>query len=189
MNHYNCVYIAKCICNGKWYVGQAKDFNRRKDNHRRDSIVDLPVMDVHKAIKKYGLHNFVFCLVAEDLPDKATMDALENELILKYNTIKYGYNRTYGGDGFAHGDLNPGKRPEVAKKISDALTQWHADNPDAWIGNQFGKGNKSKQKTDEHRANLADANKGTCTGLDNSYWKAFAKRHGSIYGPLFRDCD
>ena len=30
MNHYNCVYMYVNTINNKTYVGQAKDFNKRK---------------------------------------------------------------------------------------------------------------------------------------------------------------
>ena len=47
--------------NGKAYIGQTKNFNRRIKEHKKASDDYL----IHKAIQKYGCNNFTYEIIEE----------------------------------------------------------------------------------------------------------------------------
>lgn len=95
-----CIYKATNKINGKSYIGQTIDYDRRKEQHlhRRDGYCD-PNSIFHKAIDKYGEDNFEWEILGT-VPGKEFANAFERSCIMQYNTYKpNGYNMTKGGDG------------------------------------------------------------------------------------------
>lgn len=107
------IYMIKNKIDGKMYVGQAVDIERRWKQHCRGhnkySYID-------KAIKKHGKDNFELIVLRECKNDINLLNKLEQHYIKKYKTYedKNHYNLTPGGD------FSPSKVPEIAKKISEA---------------------------------------------------------------------
>lgn len=98
MIHYIYCYINKI--NGKKYIGQTNNLERRKKQHIQDSIhcfqgheisYELPF---HRAIRKYGINNFEYnILEVIDTEDWNEVNKLESKYIKKENTIvPNGYN-------------------------------------------------------------------------------------------------
>lgn len=85
--------------NGHSYIGQSVDIARRWRQHRNlasnpnDSSYNNPL---YRAIRKYGIDNFVFEIIEECSVDK--LNELEQYYIEKFNTFFDGYNLTLGGD-------------------------------------------------------------------------------------------
>ena len=77
--------------NGKSYIGQSNDINRRFSEHKNKT--DLAI---DKAIHKYGSDNFSFEVIEEcNLSD---LDEREQYWIAYYNTYQgFGYNCSIGG--------------------------------------------------------------------------------------------
>jgi hypothetical protein len=82
----------------------------------------------YNAVKKYGKDCFKMVILEEIIIDAerdGKIDLLEQEYIKKYDTVKNGYNSTYGGDGgntyygFTTGKINQIKEKHrvVAKKL------------------------------------------------------------------------
>ena len=92
-NHYNCIYMYENKINGKKYIGQTTNFNRRCREHLNgDYLID-------KAIKKYGIENFDITILHENLTFDE-MNYWEKKYIKDYNTLakfKMGYNISEGG--------------------------------------------------------------------------------------------
>lgn len=90
------IYKYQNKTNGKIYIGQSLDINRRYQQHLYDAThradrgsgVDL-------AIKKYGIENFDFSIVEECPVEK--LDERERYWIAFYDSYNKGYNRTPGG--------------------------------------------------------------------------------------------
>ena len=68
----NCIYQYKNKINGHMYIGLAKDAKRRfydhlnaskNPNHKDYNLV------IHKAIRKYGIENFDFTILEDNLKD------------------------------------------------------------------------------------------------------------------------
>lgn len=95
--------------NGKCYIGQTKDYEKRKIDHIYDNNNSL----IHNAIKKYGRHAFVFEILKKIPNDK--IDEAEREAIIKYNSlVPNGYNLETGGC------LNKKLSENTKQKISKA---------------------------------------------------------------------
>ena len=87
MNGY--IYKITNTINGKAYIGWSEKPSRRFNNHR-SADGSCPLL--HKAIKKYGTHNFKFEVLCEDQLEK------EDYYIQSHNTmVPNGYNLRQGG--------------------------------------------------------------------------------------------
>ena len=88
--------------NGKIYIGQTIDEERRKLEHfkAKDDFY------FHRALRKYGMDNFQYDVLysSTEINNKNeiidVLNKLETEYILKYNSYKseFGYNQTKGGN-------------------------------------------------------------------------------------------
>ena len=96
------IYCITNQINGKQYIGQSIHIEKRWRAHK-SSKDDYPI---HKAIQKYGEHNFKFEVICE-CPEEE-LDSEEIKLINLYSTVNNGYNLTYGGTG--------GRKSEIAKE-------------------------------------------------------------------------
>lgn len=96
MNHYNCIYMYINKINGKKYVGQTVNFNRRHYEHLRGDLV------IDNAIRKYGIDNFEIVILIEDLDSVDEMNKYEIEYIKQYESLleQHGYNVSTGGNGW-----------------------------------------------------------------------------------------
>ena len=77
--------------NGKSYVGQSNDINRRFDEHKYKKE-----LAIDQAIQKYGVAAFDFEILEECLLEE--LDSREKYWIAYFNTFKgFGYNCNEGG--------------------------------------------------------------------------------------------
>jgi group I intron endonuclease len=114
------IYVATNIVNQKCYVGKTvKSLEKRKSEH----ISNPSTEGFHGALKKYGVENFEWKIIAE-----ASDDELSDLEVHYINELRAyvgfpdcrGYNRTLGGDGASPGKLNPWANEEVIRKLSEA---------------------------------------------------------------------
>lgn len=93
----NVVYSIKCEVDNKRYIGQSKDFEKRKVDHlfrlRNNSHYNNYLQ---RAFNKYGEESFVFEVLESNCID---LNFAEKFWIVQFNTIdnKCGYNMNYGG--------------------------------------------------------------------------------------------
>ena len=89
----------KNTINNKCYVGLSTYFpSKRFEEHYKDAVQQSSKNyndALSKAIRKYGINNFIF-QVLEECPNDQ-LDEKEREYILIYDCYKNGYNSTYGG--------------------------------------------------------------------------------------------
>ena len=148
-------YVLKNIINGKMYVGQSVDLDRRVGHHKRrtDSFID-------RAINKYGWDNFEKHIFY--VPEKL-LDYFEIEMIKKLNTLEpNGYNIKEGGAN--------GRRSEAAcKRQSVALkgrAPWNKGKTGVYskeILEQMSraqKGHRGHTPTEETRLKMSKAKRG-----------------------------
>lgn len=107
------IYLRKNLSNGKCYVGQAKDIERR--NREWNCLTTkYGGYVINNARAKYGTDGFSFELLKE-CPNEE-MNYWEMYYIKEYNTKKpYGYNSTDGGDSAYE------RTEETKAKLSAAL--------------------------------------------------------------------
>ena len=112
------IYCFENLVNGKKYIGQAYNMERRLYEHDyhlargRDKCVLL-----QRAVNKYGRENFGVYIIENCEPEQLN----EREVFwiseLKTNDKRYGYNASAGGENGLFGYKFP---PEVGRKISMA---------------------------------------------------------------------
>ena len=90
--------------NGHCYIGQSVDITMRQYNHKSSAYNENSKdynSQFHQAIRRYGLDNFEFEIIAELTPEeynKEMLNSLEKFFIKYYNSYENGYNATEGGD-------------------------------------------------------------------------------------------
>ena len=121
-NYYNCIYMYINKINGKRYVGQAVDFNRR---HRTHNLKSTDKFLIDRAFNKYGEENFEIVILKKDLQTQCLLNFWECYYIEKYNTLasnNKGYNISNGGH---NGNAFAGKTDEemlnFKQKLSNAM--------------------------------------------------------------------
>ena len=134
-NHYNCIYMYTNKINGKRYVGQAVDFNRRHKQHISSSYnkknkyqYNLPF---HCAIRKYGLDNFEVEILKENLNTQCLLNLYECYYIKKFNLLcknRKGYNISNGGS-----NGNP-----MSGKTDEEIKQWNKKKSESMKGKLVG---------------------------------------------------
>ena len=120
------VYLATNRINGKRYVGQSIDFDKRKNEHRKSSLSGSRYV-FHCAIRKYGFDAFDWEVLKHREfitreQNKLWMTYWEKHYIKELNTMApNGYNLTKGGEGVV------GYYPTDEyrnKKRKEALIRW-----------------------------------------------------------------
>jgi len=132
--------------NGKCYVGQTvRDFDYRMYWHIYSARTG-PTSYIHRAIRKYGIQSFEFCVI-DTASSKEILNEKETYWIRHLNSrAPDGYNMTNGGNG---GSTNEGK-PHTAETIRKMSEQKKGDK------NPFFR----KQHSDEVKRNLSKILKG-----------------------------
>lgn len=88
--------------NGKSYIGQSNNIERRFQEHQTKSSTSRIPLDI--AIQKYGKDNFSYEVIEEC--DISELNERETYWIQKYNSIINGYNCSIGGDQQSSGENN-----------------------------------------------------------------------------------
>lgn len=90
------IYKATNKINGKSYIGQTCNFEKRKKQHIR--CYEKENCYFHRAIQKYGVDCFLWEII-ETCQGAEKAFELEKYYIEKFNTYRNGYNMTKGGEG------------------------------------------------------------------------------------------
>lgn len=88
--------------NGKSYIGQSNDIERRFQEHR--NLQRISRCGIHAPLVKYGLENFTFEVIEECSIEQ--LNDREKYWIKKLKTYPLGYNLTPGGDQGSVGEWN-----------------------------------------------------------------------------------
>src|SRR6266478_3230602 len=91
------IYSVRNTINDKIYIGQTKDFKKRKREHKCFARYGSTLL-LHKAIRKYGFSAFEFKIVGE-AKTETQADIAEKLWIrwLKTRDSRFGYNLAEGG--------------------------------------------------------------------------------------------
>lgn len=95
------LYKAQNKITGECYIGQTK---KKLCERRRDHVYEAFKRQLtdkfHSALREFGLKAFEWSIVSEAKSYKKLTEA-ENEAIIFYNSIKYGYNSSIRHDASA----------------------------------------------------------------------------------------
>lgn len=107
--------ITNCV-NGKRYVGKTNDLvGRWRDHLKIARNPDKDGLVIHQAMRKHGVENFVFEIVAECSSEEEAFET-ERHLIREWNTMTHGYNLNEGGKGGYRPSLETRARLSAAQK-------------------------------------------------------------------------
>lgn len=110
------IYKIENKINGKSYIGQSIDIERRwQEHYNRKNYTYYNKHPLYVAFNKYGIQNFDFVILEEC--NQALLDDKEKYYIKKYNSYSNGYNFTRGGNSSVPKKLSNKK----AKCIIDIL--------------------------------------------------------------------
>lgn len=178
-NHYNCIYMYTNKINGKRYVGQAVNFNKRHIKHKsamtnkNDDEYNLPIQ---RAFRKYGLNNFKIEILKENLNTQCLLNFYECYYIKKFNLLcknGKGYNISDGG---SNGNPMAGKteeeieeyrrkQSEIKKgKFTGENHPMYGKHHSEETKQKISENRKGKQLSEEHKQKLSDAKKGKYNG-------------------------
>ena len=96
------IYKIENKINGKIYIGQSNNIQRRFQEHQTKGASSRIPVDV--AIQKYGKNNFTYTVVEETTIDK--LNQAEEFWIDYFNSVETGYNCSKGGDQQSIGENN-----------------------------------------------------------------------------------
>lgn len=105
------IYKYQNKINGHCYIGQSINIERRQYGHKSSAYnknADDYNSQFHQAIRKYGLENFDYEIIAELSPNeytKETLDNLEKFFIKYYDSYQNGYNASPGGENSGRSSL------------------------------------------------------------------------------------
>jgi group I intron endonuclease len=125
------IYKIENKINGKVYIGQTWHYKSRYLHYKNLHCKRQPKL--YRALKKYGIDNFTFEALAENIIDQKELDSLECYWMEKFDCRTKGYNIKEGGSAGRHAE-------ETKKKISLA--------------------SKGRPKSEEHKKNMSLALKG-----------------------------
>jgi len=88
------IYKIENKLNGKIYIGQSNNIERRFKEHQTKGASSRIPVDI--AIQKYGKDNFTYEVIEETSIEN--LNTAEQFWIKKYNSVEQGYNCSEGGD-------------------------------------------------------------------------------------------
>ena len=104
----------------KWYIGQTIDEEGRFKRHIYNAINKKDNTHFHRAIRKYGLENFVYCILEENVLVE-NLNMREIWWIEYYDSYYNGYNMTLGGDGVRGVVISEEIRRKIAEKLKGQI--------------------------------------------------------------------
>ena len=114
--------------NEKWYIGQTIHPEARFKSHIYFSTRIKNSNHFYRAIRKYGLDNFVYCVLEENVLFE-NLNMREMDWIEYYDSFYSGYNLTLGGDG-AKGVI-------LSKEARRKISEFHKGKP-VWNSGKHG---------------------------------------------------
>lgn len=96
------IYKIENKINGKVYIGQSNNIQRRFQEHQTKGETSRIPVDI--AIQKYGKDNFTYTVIEETTIDK--LNQAEEFWIDYFNSVETGYNCSKGGDQQSIGENN-----------------------------------------------------------------------------------
>lgn len=108
--------------NGKRYIGQATDLERRQKDHKVRAFNNFDSNNeynsvIHKAFRKYGYDNFEYSILEECLVEE--LNDKESYWIQYYNSKENGYNCNNGGADKHFCKLNPDILENIRQDLAE----------------------------------------------------------------------
>ena len=181
------IYCIENLINGKKYIGQSIDIEKRKRIHISQLRGEYhPNKYLQNSWNKYGEENFKFWIIYESSDNMEILQLMELYFIEYYNSFvedNLGYNMTKGGDGtlgvIGEKHWNYGKHLSLQTKeqISHTLKgniPWNKGKKGIYtedMRNKMGKGQRGKHMSVEVRKKMLKSNKGKHSEPTKRLWE------------------
>lgn len=165
------IYGWYCTVTDKWYIGQTVNPEGRFNCHIDRAINKKDKTYFYNSIRKYGLENFVYCVLEENVL-RENLNMREMDWIEYYDSFYCGYNMTAGGNqtifseefkrkiSESHkgliGEKNPFHGKHHSEETRKKLSESHKGKPGYWT---------NKHLSEETKKKLSESHKG-----DHGYW-------------------
>lgn len=175
LNKYGVIYCLTCQVNGKVYIGETINFDKRMVAYKTLQCKGQP--HIYNALKSHGVENFLYEIIDYGI-SQSDLNELEkyHMALSKSQDREYGYN-TRGGGGArgrhseeskrknsdAHKGKNKSPWSEDTKK---KRAEWRLLNPVTQeTRNKLSEKGKGRKHTEEAKIKMAETKKG------NTIWK------------------
>ena len=128
--------------NGKIYIGRTNNFEDRMVQHKYEAVTRRKNYPLYRAIRKYGWDTFNKEIIAATSTEQ-NAQILEEAFIVKYNSVKKGYNATYTGSG---GNLWNGKTEEEKQRFREKMSHCVSGEKNGMYGKKQSDEAKEKQR-------------------------------------------
>ena len=139
------IYGWYCTVTDKWYIGQTVNPEGRFNCHIDRAINKKDKTYFYNSIRKYGLENFVYCVLEENVL-RENLNMREIGWIEYYDSFYCGYNMTAGGNQTIFSE-------EFKRKLSES----HKGNPGYWTNKHLSEETK-KKLSESHKGLIGEKN-------------------------------
>lgn len=174
------IYKIENLVNGKVYIGQAQDIEKRWKSHKSHMNTSNQVL--YLAMRKYGFENFSFEILIEC--EEELLDLMEIYYIKKYNSYIHwensnGYNMTTGGQSnTTRGHkMSLYTRKKLSEKAKNRSLETRKRISESKIGRKLSKREVEVIKERTCGANNPNSKRVICDGKTYSYAGEFADKY------------
>jgi group I intron endonuclease len=146
------IYIITNTANGKFYIGKAKNLNRRWNGHKRTVQNKEYRHPLYDSMRKYGTDKFTF-----EVLEKCNYTDLDNRERYWIAKLKPVYNLTEGGEGGDTFTKKPNHMKDITRKKLSEAAKKKAQDPE--YRKKLSEAAKKKAQDPEYRKKLSEAAK------------------------------
>jgi group I intron endonuclease len=175
------IYQIQNKLNGKNYIGQSNDIEKRWREHLWDARREDHGYLLYRAIRKYGEDNFDFLIIETfDIYNVDILNEREQYWIKFYNSFMDwsdgGYNMTTGGGSC---EVSHERCQKISESLKGQVRLWARGKPS---------GAKGKKWSEESRQKVSEALKGHYAAMKGKHFsKKYCEKHRARYTPEVRE--
>ena len=152
------IYGWYCIPTDKWYIGQTIEPKMRFYRHIKSLVYKKDNNYFHRALRKYGLENFIYCVLEENVL-RENLNMKEQEWIEYYDSFYDGYNLTAGGGQTIFSEESKRKMSK-SRKGRDVWNKGKTGIYSEETKRKMSESSKGKHHTEETRRKMSKSRKG-----------------------------
>ena len=179
-----CIYLI-CSPDGKPYVGQAKNFRKRMNNHKSNGKLAWinhakhqagkrknKVQSISFAINKHGWENFEITILQKySVWDQQLLDSREQYFICFYDSFKNGYNSNEGGNRCKPHPCSEETRAKLSKPVtSREIKEQFNDGTQLVEFVSYPSAREAARKTKVAQGTISDCCNGKNNSAGNRFW-------------------
>lgn len=159
------IYKATSATTGKVYIGQtSQSLQERINQHNSHAYGCQYNYHFHNAIRKYGVNDFDYEIIEDNITSKDALNERERYWISYYNSYYEGYNSTMGGDGNVRRDDEL-----VAKLFRDGHTTQEICEITGYHRGTVYKSYRAMALTEENNGRKAEQTRQRCARIVEQY--------------------